>query len=49
MINYRLYVIGRMPNLRILDFKKISKKERQDAAKLLEVMDAKKEIEGKPK
>jgi len=32
--NYRLYVIARIPSLRILDFQRIKKKERDEAAKL---------------
>jgi len=32
--HYRLYTIYRMPNLRILDFKKIKQKERQEAQSL---------------
>lgn len=33
--NYRLLVIGHIPTLRILDFEKVTKKERMDAEKLL--------------
>lgn len=32
--NYRLYVIQKIPSLRILDFKKISRKERVEAIKM---------------
>jgi len=32
--NYRLYVINKLPDLRILDFKKIKRKERVEAEKL---------------
>jgi len=32
--NYRLYVINKLPELKVLDFRKIKRKEREDAAKL---------------
>jgi len=34
--NYRQYVVYRMPNLRTLDFQKVSKKEKESAKKLFE-------------
>ena len=41
MNNYRLYVVHKIPSLRILDFKKVSKQERAEAAKLFELKDQK--------
>jgi len=32
--NYRLYVINKFPELKVLDFRKIKRKEREEAAKL---------------
>lgn len=32
--NYRLYVINKLPDLRILDFRKIKRKEREDSARI---------------
>ena len=34
MKNYRLYVIYKMPTLRILDYQRITKKEKEDAIKI---------------
>lgn len=49
MNNYRLYVIHKIPSLRILDFKKVSKQERAEAAKLFEVLEQKDQKESKDK
>ena len=35
-LNYRLYVIFRIPSLKTLDFAKVSRKEREEAAKFFE-------------
>ena len=34
--NYRLYIIFKMPSLRVLDFQKISEKERKEARRVFE-------------
>eukprot|EP01102_Stenamoeba_stenopodia_P020715 TRINITY_DN8185_c0_g1_i2.p1 TRINITY_DN8185_c0_g1~~TRINITY_DN8185_c0_g1_i2.p1 ORF type:complete len:223 (-),score=66.79 TRINITY_DN8185_c0_g1_i2:61-729(-) len=39
--NYRLYVIHLLPKLRLLDFRKVKQKEREDAVKLFGVYDVK--------
>lgn len=40
--NYRLYIIHLLPELRLLDFKKIKQKEREEAKALFGTFDAKK-------
>ena len=50
--NYRLFVVHKFPNLKVLDFKKIKQKERDEAQKLFKSKKGKdqlKEIEKKAK
>ena len=39
--NYRLYVIHKIPSLRVLDFQKVTKKEREEAKLVFESEQAK--------
>jgi U2 small nuclear ribonucleoprotein A' len=34
--NYRMYVVYKIPNLRVLDFQKVTKKEKETAKKMFE-------------
>lgn len=47
--HYRLYTIYKMPNLRVLDFKKIKQKEKQEATKLFKGKKLKQSETAKPK
>ena len=42
--NYRLFVIHRFPNLRVLDFKKVKDKEREAAKKLFKTKEGKTQL-----
>lgn len=43
--DYRLYVISRVPNLRVLDFSKVSQKEREQAKAKFDFMPEKQRME----